>query len=298
MPLAGPAQFHPQLAALSGARSVIGSSWGVKRLAPPTAHYGAASLTPSSPAAPPARTPRSNSSRLIHSSTVCTSFWPAPKVTVGMPWRTIQLASSPPLVARMFGRAAARRHRGGRALHHGQRVLHAERVIVGLHLELDAAGLALAVLHRLRGLLERRLVGGGDLLEELRRRGCGFRRAHARSRSRRWWRRPPGRPSPPVTGPTLLVPCFLPFTTLPNQPPALHLGERQREDHRREMPRSGAPPACEARPKISTSQRSAPTAPTTTLAAERPSKLKAITGRRDRPGRRSARPTARSPRAR
>ena len=29
--------------------------------------------------------PRSNSSRLIHSSIVCASFWPAPKVTVGMP---------------------------------------------------------------------------------------------------------------------------------------------------------------------------------------------------------------------
>ena len=38
-----------------------------------------------------------------------------------------------------------------------------------------------------------------------------------------------------------------------------------------EMPRSGATPACEARPKISTSQRSAPTAPTTTLEAEPPS---------------------------
>ena len=46
---------------------------------------------------------RSNSSRSIHSSTVCASFWPAPKVTVGMPWRTIQFASSPPLTVRMFG---------------------------------------------------------------------------------------------------------------------------------------------------------------------------------------------------
>ena len=32
-----------------------------------------------------------------------------------------------------------------------------------------------------------------------------------------------------------------------------------------EMPRSGATPACEARPKISTCQRSAPTAPIVTL---------------------------------
>ena len=37
------------------------------------------------------------------------------------------------------------------------------------------------------------------------------------------------------------------------------------------MPRSGAPPAWAARPVISTSQRSAPTAPTVTYAAERPS---------------------------
>src|SRR5260221_712456 len=48
---------------------------------------------------------RSYSSRLIHSSIVCGSFCPAPKVTVGTPWRTIQFASSPPFAARMFGTA-------------------------------------------------------------------------------------------------------------------------------------------------------------------------------------------------
>src|ERR1700722_9760572 len=46
---------------------------------------------------------RSYSSRLIHSSMVCGSFWPAPKVTVGTPWRTIQFASSPPFAARIAG---------------------------------------------------------------------------------------------------------------------------------------------------------------------------------------------------
>src|SRR5947207_3055427 len=46
---------------------------------------------------------RSYSSRLIHSSIVCGSFCPAPKVTVGTPWRTIQFASNPPFAARMFG---------------------------------------------------------------------------------------------------------------------------------------------------------------------------------------------------
>src|SRR5256885_15306083 len=46
---------------------------------------------------------RSYSSRLIHSSIVCGSFCPAPKVTVGTPWRTIQFASSPPLATRMLG---------------------------------------------------------------------------------------------------------------------------------------------------------------------------------------------------
>ena len=101
-----------------------------KNRAAPPSHPIVASLTASAHA-------RSYSSRLIHSSTVCASFWPAPKVTVGMPWRTIQLASSPPLVVRMFGVAAAGRHRRGRALHDRQRVLHAERMIVGLHLELD-----------------------------------------------------------------------------------------------------------------------------------------------------------------
>src|SRR6202035_5665677 len=46
---------------------------------------------------------RSYSSRLIHSSMVCGSFWPAPKVTVGTPWRTIQFASSPPFAVRIAG---------------------------------------------------------------------------------------------------------------------------------------------------------------------------------------------------
>jgi Na+-driven multidrug efflux pump len=46
---------------------------------------------------------RSYSSRLIHSSMVCGSFCPAPKVTVETPWRTIQFASRPPFAARMAG---------------------------------------------------------------------------------------------------------------------------------------------------------------------------------------------------
>ena len=63
-------------------------------------------------------------------------------------------------------RPAVRRHRRGGALHHGERVLHAERKVVGARAELDAPALAVAVLHGLRRLLERGLVGPGDVLEE------------------------------------------------------------------------------------------------------------------------------------
>src|SRR5712675_1619710 len=58
-------------------------------------------------------------------------------------------------------------HRRDRALDDGQALLHAERIVVGLGLELHAARFAIAVLDALGGLLERHLVGLGDLLEEL-----------------------------------------------------------------------------------------------------------------------------------
>src|SRR5882757_1297165 len=58
-------------------------------------------------------------------------------------------------------------HRRDRTFDHGQALLHAERIIVGLSLELDAARLAITVLDALGRLLERRLVGLGNLLEEL-----------------------------------------------------------------------------------------------------------------------------------
>src|SRR3954471_7144330 len=111
--------------------------WQTRHLAP--AHRIVASCSASAQA-------RSYSSRLIHSSIVCGSFWPAPKVTVGTPWRTIQFASSPPLAARMVGLAADVSDRRDRALDHGQALLHPKWIIVGLGLELDAACLAVAVL--------------------------------------------------------------------------------------------------------------------------------------------------------
>ncbi|MET4791796.1 hypothetical protein ABIF64_003974 [Bradyrhizobium japonicum] len=67
------------------------------------------------------------------------------------------------------------------------------------------------------------------------------------------------------------MPWLLPFTTLPNQPPAFTSASASAMIMVEEMPRSGATPACEARPKISTFQRSAPTAPMMTLEAEPPS---------------------------
>src|SRR5262249_33694563 len=45
----------------------------------------------------------SNSARSTHSRGVWISFCPAPSVTVGMPCRTSQLASRPPLVTRRCG---------------------------------------------------------------------------------------------------------------------------------------------------------------------------------------------------
>src|SRR5438067_444046 len=69
--------------------------------------YSVAEPTPRRPvrraSATATRQANSNSARSIHSPTVCASFWPAPNVTVGMPWRTIQLASRPPLVTRTLG---------------------------------------------------------------------------------------------------------------------------------------------------------------------------------------------------
>jgi hypothetical protein len=69
----------------------------------------------------------------------------------------------------------------------------------------------------------------------------------------------------------LLVPFSLRFTTLPNQPPAFTSASASARIMVELIPRSGATPACEARPKISTCQRSAPTAPIVTLEAEPPS---------------------------
>ena len=86
--------FERENAGLADARRA--RSCGLQRCRLASVHRIVASRTASAQ-------PRSNSSRLIHSSIVCASFCPAPKVTVGMPWRTIQLASSPPLAARMFG---------------------------------------------------------------------------------------------------------------------------------------------------------------------------------------------------
>ena len=51
-------------------------------------------------------------------------------------------------MVRMLG-FRPRRDRGDRPLHDRQRLLEAERVIVGLRLEFHAAALALAVGHRL-----------------------------------------------------------------------------------------------------------------------------------------------------
>src|SRR6185437_4970591 len=62
--------------------------------------------------------------------------------------------------------AAGRGHRRHRALDHRQRLLLAERIIIGLGLEFYPARLALAALDAPGGIGERRLVGFCNLLEE------------------------------------------------------------------------------------------------------------------------------------
>src|SRR5262245_3296847 len=49
------------------------------------------------------RQPWANCSRSTYSPTLWMLFWPAPKVTVGMPWRTSQLASRTALLIRSAG---------------------------------------------------------------------------------------------------------------------------------------------------------------------------------------------------
>ena len=105
------------------------------------------------------------SSRLIHSSIVHGSFGPAPKVTVGNTVTVHPIRVEPAIGGADGRRSADAGYR--RARDHGQVILDAERIVVGLGLELDAARLAIAVLHARGGLLERRLVGLGDLLEEI-----------------------------------------------------------------------------------------------------------------------------------
>ena len=80
------------------------------------------------------------------------------------------------------------------------------------------------------------------------------------------------------TGLHVLVPWRSALTTLPNHPPAYTSAIARANTMVAEMPRSGATPACDALPWMSTVHRSAPIAPTITSAALRPSMLNPMAG--------------------
>src|SRR5829696_5679311 len=87
-----------------------------------------------------------------------------------------------------------------------------------------------------------------------------------------------GLPSFPPKMPTLLVPRPSDLTTLPNQPALLASASATAPTMVAEMPFSGATPACDARPLISTSQFSWPTAPIMSSEASWPSTLMHMAG--------------------
>src|SRR5713101_675843 len=89
--------------------------------------------------------------------------WPAPKLTVGTPWRTSQLASSPPSL-----REAGLLRGGNGVLDDRTARLEAEGEVILSCPELQARLAALVIGHLLLGLVERVPVSTGDDLDETR----------------------------------------------------------------------------------------------------------------------------------
>src|SRR6185437_736839 len=126
-------------------------------------------------------------------------------------------------------------YRRDRALDDGKALLHAERMVVGLRLELDAARFAIAVLDALCGLLECHFIGFGDLPDELAVVAAAFA-AHVHivgddigGVS--------GRP-PLAAGDRANIARALPlaFHHLSEPAAGLHVGKRERKDHGRRDP--------------------------------------------------------------
>src|SRR5207245_4111736 len=113
-----------------------------------------------------------------------------------------------------------------------------ERIIVGLSLELDAARLAIAVLHALCGLLERRLVGFRNLLEELAVVAAAFA-AHVHIVGDNIGG-VPGRPAVAAgDGADIARALQLALHHLAEPATSLHIGKRKRQDHARTDPALG-----------------------------------------------------------